>query len=101
MQSVKNFALGSKKWVQSIWIPRTMQDLEWLYKLNPTTPTHLPTSEEYRVVAPASQKKYVAPKNELIHHHNYYTRDTRRAYPQTLVYTQPEITKLVAAQKLT
>jgi hypothetical protein len=100
MLAIKNGVNNLKQWASSIWIPRTLKDLDWFYKLNPTTPTHLPTSEEYRIVSPASQRKYIAPKNDQIHHHYYYTRDARRAFPQTLVYTQPEITKLVAAQTL-
>lgn len=97
---MNSMALKTKNWFSSIWYPKTFQDLEWFYKLNPTITTHVPVNDTYRKIAPASQPAYEAPKNELIHHHAYYTRDTRRAFPQTLVYTQSELRQLAIQQTM-
>eukprot|EP00842_Homolaphlyctis_polyrhiza_P003855 jgi/Hompol1/4470/HPOL_001729-RA len=62
-------------------IPRSLKDLEWIYRV----------ATEYRVVAPGSRPAYVAPVNDKISNIQYFKRDVRRAYPQTVVFSQQDL----------
>jgi len=55
-------------------------------------------SPTYRHPSPASQALYSPPKTEAsrIANNYYFQRDSRRAYPQTIVHTQQDLATLLA-----
>jgi hypothetical protein len=66
----------------------SLQSFKWLIRVNPTSPNSFPTAEEYRKVAPGSQPEYHMEKVEKLAKNQYYTRDTRRQFPQTMIVKQ-------------
>ncbi|KAI9347422.1 hypothetical protein DFJ73DRAFT_836680 [Zopfochytrium polystomum] len=88
-----------KKWITYHFggIPTSFKDLAWLIRVNPTWPNHLPAASEFRNVAPGSQTPYVRPFNAKISKNQYFTRDTRRSYPETVVYTSTDISKMISS----
>ncbi|KAJ3086394.1 hypothetical protein HK102_013195, partial [Quaeritorhiza haematococci] len=65
---------------------------------NPTLPPIVRENWEYRTVAPGSQPTYVPPRNTDVANNYYFTRDARRSFPQTVVYTADECQKLIAGE---
>ncbi|KAJ3016161.1 hypothetical protein HKX48_004183 [Thoreauomyces humboldtii] len=52
-------------------------------------------ADEYRAVTPGSQPTYNPQVTDKLSKNYYYTRDTRRAFPQTVVYSAQEITTML------
>ncbi|KAI8802960.1 hypothetical protein BJ742DRAFT_777801 [Cladochytrium replicatum] len=73
------------------WIPKSIKDWKWLVIVNPDHPSSLPPASYVRSPNPGSQPAYVPWKNEAIHKNYYFNRDTRRNYPQTVVFTSSDI----------
>jgi hypothetical protein len=80
-------------------IPRSWEDLKWVYLVNPTIPPTVVPSTEVRPVAPHNQP-LPPPANQLPSGTKvmgresgiaYHLRDVRRAYPQTVVYGATEL----------
>lgn len=84
--------------IYRLLVPKRLSQIEWLYRVNPTSPDSHPTAEEYRKVSPGSQPDYVRPIKDKLHNDRYFQRDTRRNYPKTLTFTQNEL-KLLSSQK--
>ncbi|KAJ3101973.1 hypothetical protein HK100_004446 [Physocladia obscura] len=78
-------------------IPRSLKDLEWIYRIRPTDPPIVPPASEYRTISPGSQIPFKRPNESAIYNNRYFARDTRRAYPATVVYTSDDIVKLTGA----
>ncbi|KAI8818683.1 uncharacterized protein EV422DRAFT_536491 [Fimicolochytrium jonesii] len=76
-------------------IPKSFKDLEWIIRTRPDVPPIMVSADEYRSVTPGSQPTYQPYKNEKLSKNYYFTRDYRRAYPQTVVYTSAEISGLL------
>ncbi|KAI8914757.1 hypothetical protein DFJ77DRAFT_463196 [Powellomyces hirtus] len=76
-------------------VPKTLRDLEWIIRARPDLPPIMAKADEYRHVTPGSQPAYQPPVDEKLSKNYYYTRDTRRAYPQTVVYSASEITRMI------
>ncbi|KAI8923052.1 hypothetical protein BC831DRAFT_473016 [Entophlyctis helioformis] len=75
-------------------LPRSVKELQWIYRVNPDSEGSAPQAKEYRVPAPGSQPEtYVGPKNPQISNIQYFKRDTRRAFPQTVVFSQSDLQK--------
>ncbi|KAJ3042216.1 hypothetical protein HDV00_007926 [Rhizophlyctis rosea] len=75
-------------------VPRKFEDLAWLIRVRPNVdPPIIVKADEYRTISPGSQPTYVPPVNDKIAKNYYYTRDTRRAYPQTVTYSSQEVMK--------
>ncbi|KAJ3271305.1 hypothetical protein HDV01_006901 [Terramyces sp. JEL0728] len=75
-------------------IPTKISDLEWLIRVNPESTNSTPQAFEYRKVSPGNQPDYQAPKTEKLFKNRYYEKDTRRQYPQTVVFS-PNDVKLI------
>ncbi|GFZ43610.1 hypothetical protein JCM24511_01330 [Saitozyma sp. JCM 24511] len=72
----------------------------WKKFLNPAISSGLPIPEKNRYPQPASRpEKYATPATKAsdVAFNPYYKRDTRRAYPQTSVVTQSELSSLLLA----
>ncbi|KAI8619468.1 hypothetical protein BC830DRAFT_1252670 [Chytriomyces sp. MP71] len=80
-------------------VPRSFKDLAWIIRVRPNDPPIVPSAEDYRIVSPGSQPNFARPKEDKINANYYYTRDVRRAYPATAVYTNEDIKKLVGASQ--
>ncbi|KAI8609652.1 hypothetical protein BC830DRAFT_1173371 [Chytriomyces sp. MP71] len=93
-------------------VPRSFKDLAWLIRVvriycfeafpvetRPNDPPIVPSAEEYRTVSPGSQPNFARPKEDKINANYYYTRDMRRAYPATAVYSNEDIKKLVGVSQ--
>ncbi|KAI8830413.1 hypothetical protein BJ741DRAFT_620034 [Chytriomyces cf. hyalinus JEL632] len=80
-------------------VPRSFKDLEWIYRVRPSDPAIVPAAHEYRTVSPGSQPNFARPNVEKINKNYYYTRDVRRAYPATAVYSTEDIAKIVGASQ--
>ncbi|KAJ3152235.1 hypothetical protein HDU89_001454 [Geranomyces variabilis] len=76
-------------------IPKSFRDLEWIIRARPDLPPIMAKADEYRHVSPGSQPDYNPERSEKLSKNYYYTRDTRRAYPQTVVYKATEIAKMI------
>ncbi|KAJ1343677.1 hypothetical protein BSLG_000488 [Batrachochytrium salamandrivorans] len=67
-------------------IPKSLNDLRWLVYV----------ASEYRVVSPGSQPDYVAPTPYKVSDNQYYKRDVRRAYPQTVTFSPQDLASQLA-----
>ncbi|KAI9209636.1 uncharacterized protein BJ171DRAFT_594670 [Polychytrium aggregatum] len=74
-------------------VPKSFRDLEWFYRVNPSLPPVIVKASEYRNVAPGSQPDFNRVDTTPISKNQYFTRDVRRSYPQTVVYTSEELSK--------
>ncbi|KAI9017608.1 hypothetical protein BC832DRAFT_545181 [Gaertneriomyces semiglobifer] len=79
------------------FIPKSFEDLAWYFRVRPDLPPIMVAAKEYREISPGSQPAYNPEREQKIAKNYYYTRDTRRAYPQTVVYESQEVTKLLPA----
>ncbi|KAI9090068.1 hypothetical protein DFS34DRAFT_638165 [Phlyctochytrium arcticum] len=76
-------------------VPKSFRDLEWIIRARADVPPILVKADQYRVVSPGSQPDYHLVEEQKLSKNYYFTRDTRRAYPQTVVYTANDIQKLL------
>ncbi|WOO85244.1 NADH-ubiquinone oxidoreductase 21 subunit [Vanrija pseudolonga] len=68
--------------------------------VNPEISSGLPLQDKHRMPPPASRtERYATPATAAsdVAFNQYYDRDTRRAYPQTSVVTQTELSELLLA----
>ncbi|KAH6588285.1 hypothetical protein BASA50_010836 [Batrachochytrium salamandrivorans] len=77
-------------------IPKSLNDLRWLVYVNPNSVGSSPKASEYRVVSPGSQPDYVAPTPYKVSDNQYYKRDVRRAYPQTVTFSPQDLASQLA-----
>ncbi|EGF78170.1 hypothetical protein BATDEDRAFT_26941 [Batrachochytrium dendrobatidis JAM81] len=77
-------------------IPESLKDLHWLYRVNPKSVGSAPQAIEYRIVSPATQTNYVAPTAYKVSNNQYFKRDVRRAFPQTVTFTTNDLAELNA-----
>ncbi|KNC96651.1 uncharacterized protein SPPG_07864 [Spizellomyces punctatus DAOM BR117] len=76
-------------------IPKSFRDLEWIIRVRPDLPPIMCKADEYRTTSPGSQPTYNPATEEKISKNYYFTRDTRRQYPQTVVYKAEEFQGLL------
>ena len=72
-------------------IPKSLKDLEWIYRVNPNSKNSLPVAADWRTVAPGSHPQPALPRPTKISNTQYFKRDVRRAYPQPVVYSAGEL----------
>ncbi|TPX32549.1 hypothetical protein SmJEL517_g04357 [Synchytrium microbalum] len=91
------------KWASSLWksIPKSTNDLRWIVQINPDLAPHVVRATEYRAVAPGSDKPFtptlIPGVNDKINNARYFLKDSRRAYPQTVVFSAVEIQKALSS----
>jgi hypothetical protein len=78
--------MGFRSWITKHFggIPSKVSDLEWIYRVNPRSPAYLPIADTYRTVSPGSGPQYTPLHNPTVSKFKYFTRDSRRAFPQTV-----------------
>ena len=67
---------------------------KWWLRVNPTSPNSFPLASEYRKVSPGSQPLPDLDFPEKLSNNRYYERDSRRQFPQHVVYTAAELSKI-------
>ena len=67
---------------------------KWWLRVNPESPNSFPLANEYRKTSPGSQPIADLNFDVKLSNNRYFERDTRRNFPQTVVYTRAELEKI-------